>query len=295
MKRFLVLAVVLGSAVGCGKSDRADPQEAKAAVHVPIPKEEGETQKLQRDWAKKLTLEVETKNPTGIVMVVIPPGAAAVPKPYLMGKYEVTQGEWESVMGYNPSAFQKRRKNPPNHADVEGLDTRRFPVENVTWYDCVEFCNKLSEKEGLKPYYQLKVLERNPDQGILGDAKVTILGGTGYHVPTGAEWVHACRAGSNTKYHFGDRDEELPDYAWFNKNSGKRTHQVGELKPNAFGLFDMHGNVYEWTEDLFEGAPLYITRGGDWFHTADIAAVAADVRWWPGEHNGAGLRLARVP
>jgi formylglycine-generating enzyme required for sulfatase activity len=252
-----------------------------------------ETQKLQREWAKKLGLEVEMTSPSGIVMVVIPPRGEALPKPYLLGKYEVTQGEWEAVMGSNPSLFQKSRK------EVVGMDTSRFPVERVSWYDSVEFCNKLSEKEGLKPYYSLDVTKRNANKQI-EEAKVTIVGGTGYHIPTDAEWEHGCRAGSKTKYHFGDNDEELPEYAWFLKNSGMRTHKVGELKPNAFGLHDMHGNVHEWNEEMLShgttGAPERVIRGGYWHHPASICAVISRYRWAPtSSHNINGLRLARFP
>src|SRR6185369_16542496 len=104
---------------------------------------------LQRDWAAKLKVEVETRSPSGMVLVLIPPGGAALPRPYWLGKYEVTQKQWQAVMGYNPSSFQTPNKK------VEGLDTKSFPVEMVSWYDSVEYCNKLSAREGLKPYYEL--------------------------------------------------------------------------------------------------------------------------------------------
>ena len=213
-----------------------------------------------------------------------------MPKPYLLGKYEVTQGEWEAVMGSNPSLFQKSRK------EVVGMDTSRFPVERVSWYDSVEFCNKLSEKEGLKPYYSLDVTKRNANKQI-EETKVMILGGTGYHIPTDADWEHGCRAGSKTKYHFGDKDEELPEYAWFLKNSEMRTHKVGELKPNSFGLHDMHGNVHEWNEEMLtnkEGAPERVNRGGHWNSPADNCAVVSRNRFAPTSRM-LGLRLARDP
>jgi len=128
--------------------------------------------------------------------------------------------------------------------EVGGLDTSKFPVEQVSWFDSVEYCNKLSDREGLKPYYGLTVTMRGGKEGKqIDDAEVKILGGSGYHIPTDAEWEHGCRAGTRTKYHSGDKDEDLLKYAWFDKNSDGRTHTVGEKKPNGFGLYDTLGNV----------------------------------------------------
>ena len=129
-------------------------------------------------------------------LILIPPAGAALPKPYYLGKYEVTQREWEQVMGYNPSQFG------PKHEKVAGMDTSMFPVERVSWFDSVEYCNKLSEREGLKPYYELTVTKRGGEDGKQIDAAdVKILGGSGYHIPTGAEWEHALPG--------GDEDEVL--------------------------------------------------------------------------------------
>jgi formylglycine-generating enzyme required for sulfatase activity len=263
---------------------------------VPATLAEKEAKALQQAWAAKLKVQVEDKSKLGIIMVLIPPGGAALPRPYYLGKYEVTQGEWEQVMDFNPSTFKKGNQR------VEGQDTSRFPVENVSWYDSVEFCNKLSVREGLKPYYVLTVTKSKggKDSKRLEEAEVRILGGTGYHIPTDAEWEHGCRAGTKTKYHCGDSDEDLLEYAWFDKNSEKRTHRVGEKKPNAFGLFDMHGNVREWNEEMLTnaktGAPERLYRGGNWNYSAAHCAVSYRNRHSPAPriHN-LGLRLARVP
>jgi formylglycine-generating enzyme required for sulfatase activity len=128
-------------------------------------------------------------------------------KPFYLGKYEVTQAQWEAVMRNNPSDFKG--------------DLQR-PVEQVSWNDAVAFCDRLSQKE-----------------------KRT------YRLPTEAEWEYACRAGSTSKWSFGDSESELGDYAWYGSNSSSRTHPVGGKKPNAWGLFDIHGNVSEWCADWY--------------------------------------------
>ena len=146
-----------------------------------------------------------------------------ITRPFYLGVYEVTQGQYQAVAGENPSNFK-------------GADN--LPVEQVSWLAAVEFCNQLSEREGRRPYY-----------GIAGGA-VTITGGNGYRLPTEAEWEYACRAGSPTDFGVGDGSRE--DWAWFNMNSAGKTHPVGEKQPNAFGLFDMYGNVLEWCSDYFD-------------------------------------------
>ncbi len=214
-------------------------------------------------------------------MVLIPPGEL-VKYPYRLGKYEVTQEEWQKVMGYNPSSFKG-----PN-----------LPVETVNWFDSVEFCNKLSEREGLKPYYDLQVRTRNGDS--IADAEVKILGGNGYHIPTDAEWEHGCRTGTNTKYCFGDDDAQLAEYAWYEQNSGKKTHPVGKLKPNGFGLYDIHGNVREWNEEMLKNATTgdseRVHRGGFWGSSAANCVVSTRTHYIPAHRNYIfGLRLAKVP
>ena len=129
-------------------------------------------------------------------------------KAFYIGKFEVTQEQWQAVMGENPSQF-KGAKNP---------------VEEVSWEDCQNFLAELNKK--------------SPS-------------GMTFALPTEAQWEYACRAGSSTDYSFGDEERRLGEYAWFLDNSDDRTHPVGEKKPNAWGLYDMHGNVCEWCADWY--------------------------------------------
>jgi formylglycine-generating enzyme required for sulfatase activity len=262
--------------------------------YVPVKMDAKEAAKRQADWAAKLKVEPETKSATGVRMVLIPPAGEALPDPYWIGKYEVTQGEWKAVMGSNPSSFKESNKQ------AKGLDTGRFPVESVSWFDCLEFCNKLSEKEGLKPRYESTDIERFKDEGKgqIRKAKVKVLAGDGYHLPTYPEWAHACRAGGTTRYFWGDRDEDMNDYGWYDENSEMRPHGVGEKKPNAFGLHDTHGNVREWIYEMMPqgDASLRTQAAGGSFHYKHKGCEVAAPRWH-GAHDRisfVGLRLAKA-
>ncbi|MEB3123910.1 MAG: bifunctional serine/threonine-protein kinase/formylglycine-generating enzyme family protein [Snowella sp.] len=189
---------------------------------------------------------------------------------YYLGKYPLTQEQYQAVMGNNPSCFQDNPKNP---------------VENVSWNDAKAFCQKVYEKTGQK-----------------------------VRLPTEAEWEYGCRAGTQTRYYFGDNENQLGEYAWFNKNSDAKTHPVGQKKPNQWELYDMHGNLWEWCEDSWHGSYAekpesikqngntiwpssnelrHILRGGSWdldprnCRSANRYGLIADI-WY----NDLGFRLA---
>ncbi len=157
-------------------------------------------------------------------------------QPFYLGVTEVSQSEYEQVIGSNPSYFSPMGDGKDK---VERLDTSRHPVEMVSWCDAAEFCAKLSQKEERKPFY------------FRAGNQITALTGDGYRLPTSAEWEFACRAGTTTKFCNGDQDQELKSVGWTQANSGRRTHAAGELLANPFGLYDLHGNVREWIEDVW--------------------------------------------
>jgi len=156
---------------------------------------------------------------------------------FYLSKYLVNQDLFHKVTNENPSTFKG--------------DNR--PVENVSWLDCVKFCNILSEKVGLKPYY---LIDNNKN-----DYK-TIECSNGYRLPTDAEWEYACKAGLSVP-----RYGEVDAISWFKENSNGETHETGLKEPNGWGLFDMLGNVWEWCSDIYDETvygSYRIIRGGGW-------------------------------
>jgi formylglycine-generating enzyme required for sulfatase activity len=195
-----------------------------------------------------------------------PVHAVRISKPFYLGTNEVTQDQWEMLMGNNPSQFKGNAK---------------LPVETVSWEEVQRFIDKLNTREG----------------------------GTKYRLPTEAEWEYAARAGSTTAYSFGDDSSQLGKYAWFADNAGKTTHPVGQLQPNAWGLYDMHGNVWEWVQDWYgkyaaepvtdpqgpAAGSCRVFRGGSWSPGAGYCRSATRRRYAPGYRvDPLGFRLLRT-
>ncbi len=149
-------------------------------------------------------------------------------------RYPVTRRLWRLVMGVNHDWL------PEGPADNR-------PVTNVSWYQAVRFCNALSNYDGMTPCYQITGDKAAPTVTWQRDAD-------GYRLPTEAEWEYACRAGTTTRWWFGDNEDLLSEYAWYNKNTGS-LQPVGKQPPNPWGLYDMHGNVWEWCWDWFGDYP----------------------------------------
>ncbi len=280
----------------------------------------------QAAWAKYLGVPVVVTNSIGMKLILIPPGEfemgspqelideelktapkddkwyldwvpsegpqhhVRITRPFYLGMYPVTQEEYQKVMGTSPSQFSATGKYKDK---VAGQETKRFPVETVSWQDAGEFCSRLSE---------------------LSEEK-----SARYRLPSEAQWEYACRAGSTGRYFFSAASDEkkaaenlLPDYAWFGNNSGGRSHAVGGRRASPWGLYDMYGNVWQWCADWINvkyyaashvddpsgpgsGADR-VLRGGSWNIGANYDRSAKRNRSAPGGRLNyiIGFRVART-
>lgn len=310
-----VLAISRG--LSCGKEDAADPRtqqpksmpegvaasesDSDAAAPVPdgvsppsavAPLNASQAREIQQTWASHLRVPVTVTNSVGMQLVLVPPGEyrtdlpsqqpVRITEPFYLGMHEVTQEQYQRVVGRNPSFFSQDGNGKDQ---IRGQDTNTHPVEMVSWQDAVSFCDKLSAL---------------PEEQAAGRV---------YRLPLESEWEFACRAGTTTRYHFGDDPAKLGDYAWFDGNmprvgdefldvgSGERTlgqtQSVGRKKPNAWGLYDMHGNVWEWCQDQVDESLLRVHRGGSWYSLAANCQSALRIRQQSHKrHEFLGFRVA---
>jgi formylglycine-generating enzyme required for sulfatase activity len=265
----------------------SDPNQPKLELQISSPQALVRRMDQQLALVERLLAEADAAhalvpasitNNLGMKMLWCPPGEflmgspenenqvqVQISKGFWMARTPVTQGQWQALMGNNPSYFK---------------GSKDLPVEQVSWDDAVEFCDKLNAQESLPSGYR-------------------------YALPTEAQWEYACRAGTTTPFHFGSAlngTEANCDGTWPYGTEIKgpyleRTTVVGSYPPNAWGLYDMHGNVSEWCEDMYDASgSSRVGRGGSWLLSASDCRAAN--RSWsdPGRRsNLLGFRPAPVP
>jgi len=231
---------------------------------------EGCSRKAPNEKSSQSKSKSETKTESGTNMVLLPGGTfimgyedeidspphEVTVSAFYIDTYLVTQEQYEKLMGENPSRWKGKTN----------------PVEQMRWSDAVKYCNARSKAEGLEACYDLNTWKCD-------------FTANGYRLPTEAEWEYACRAGTTTAYSFGDDASKLKAYAWFEDNSSGKPHPAGQKPANPWGLYDMHGNVWEWCNDFYkvdyyqespkenpkgpETGETKVLRGGAWKFSAE--------------------------
>ncbi len=257
--------------------------------------------------------DVEPEPPEPTEPYVIRPGWVAIPGgAFRMGSPEKEEGRYASEgpvheVRLSPFEMMQHPVTRRLYVEIMGKDpgwpkgeADRRPVNKVNWFDAVELCNRRSENDGFDPCYRIRGKEVAWDRSAAG-----------YRLPTEAEWECACRAGTASRWSFGDDQAELDRHAWYNRNSDNRPHPVGEKEPNPWGLHDMHGNVREWCWDWYGSYPEdpqqdptgqvrrssgRVLRGGSFFYSPrSLRSAFRD--WYRPEFRdwGIGFRCVRSP
>ena len=202
-------------------------------------------------------------NEYGGSFVLIEPGSNCgikINEPFFVSARPVTQVEWTSIMETNPSKFS------------DGWSAGLRPVENISWHDCNEYISRLNE------------VDNETKLGLTGK----------YRLPDKLEWEYFCRAGTDTKWYHSNKDNEVDTVAWHAGNSGATTREVGQKQANNWGLFDLHGNVAEWTSSESDGK--YITKGGSWLTESESTQVSSYRLFSPDKKSDSiGFRVIWVP
>lgn len=236
---------------------------------------------------------------------------------FMIGIHEITQKQYQQIMECNPSWFAIQGGGQDL---IKGHDVSEFPVENISWFDAVEFCNRLSKLDKYEAYYLLADVKHETDS--IKSATVKIAGGRGYRLLTEAEWEYACRAGTTKPYSYGNgntgKDANLRSGtataygSAIDVKSLNRTTKVGSFPANPWGVFDMHGNVAEWCwdwydKDYYATAPnkdpagpdrgvQRVLRGGSWLLSESSCRSASRAGQTPDERKQyLGFRIARTP
>ena len=288
----------------------------------------------QQQWAKFLNLERFRKNRFGMTMVLIPPGEFDLgiresQEPEIRNKHEffVTRERGYRVRLSRPFWISAHEVSKIQYNAVfperSWHSNSELPVFVATFYDAIEFCNRLSKLSEMDPYYALEDIDRHSDRRFIEKADVKILGGTGYRLPTDAEWEFACRAGTVTHYSFGNSCNGSEAHIARREPFGTEKildsdaltafpKKVGSFSENAFGLFDMHGNVKElvdkeWVEERIFNAGVEVDphlphtsegqqvtlRGGGYLLPAFCARSSARRSCKPGDPESNGFRVVR--
>ncbi len=167
------------------------------------------------------------------------------------------------------------------------------PVETVTWFDAVEYCNRLSTREGFKPYYNIVVREGGGDKNIIRADVTENFASNGYRLPNRKEWVYAAIGGKNGRITGFAGSDNIDDVAWYEGNSEGKTHRVGTKKANMLGIYDMSGNVYERTNTAKVDEKIKL--GGGWSYSPMECKVSAIGLFVPdGINNALGFRVLRI-